>query len=159
MSCFQAFEAPELICFVKLFDDNEVKILAGTDTPIGYLTPGFSLHKELELLVEAGLSAKAALRAATLSPAEFFNLESTMGTLDEGKVADILILNQNPIENIQHTQDIFRVIVKGSTAWYFYVAFGSVWARPLAIVFVLSISLAFRMSCSLIWNANAFFCS
>ena len=101
---------------VELFDDNEVKILAGTDTPIGYLTPGFSLHKELELLVEAGLSAKAALRAATLSPAEFFNLESTMGTLDEGKVADILILNQNPIENIQHTQDIFRVIVKGSVA-------------------------------------------
>jgi hypothetical protein len=101
---------------VELFDDNEVKILAGTDTPIGYLTPGFSLHKELELLVEAGLSEKAALRAATLSPAEFFNLESTMGTLDEGKVADILILNQNPIENIQHTQDIFRVIVKGSVA-------------------------------------------
>jgi hypothetical protein len=98
---------------VGLFNQNGVKILAGTDTPIGYLTPGFSLHKELELLVQAGLSPTEALRAATVAPAEFFNLESEMGTLDVGKLADIVILNNNPLTDIRHTQDIYRVISKG----------------------------------------------
>ncbi|MFT5389543.1 MAG: imidazolonepropionase-like amidohydrolase, partial [Porticoccaceae bacterium] len=98
---------------VNLFNQNGVKILAGTDTPIGYLTPGFSLHKELELLVDAGLSPKEAIRSATLTPAEFFNLQQEMGTIDEGKVADILILNSNPLIDIRHTQDIYRVISKG----------------------------------------------
>ena len=87
--------------------------MAGTDTPIGYLTPGYSLHKELELLVEAGLSPRQALRSATITPAEFFNLEHQMGSLDQGKVADILILNNNPLNAIKHTQDIYKVISKG----------------------------------------------
>ena len=98
---------------VSLFNENNVKILAGTDTPIGYLTPGYSLHKELELLVEAGLSPREALRSATITPAEFFNLENKMGSLDEGKVADILILNHNPLNDIKNTQDIYKVISKG----------------------------------------------
>ena len=98
---------------VSLFNKNKVKILAGTDTPIGYLTPGYSLHKELELLVEAGLSPRQALRSATITPAEFFNLEHQMGSLDQGKVADILILNNNPLSAIKHTQDIYKVISKG----------------------------------------------
>ena len=99
---------------VDLFNQNGVKILAGTDTPIGYLTPGFSLHKELQLLVQAGLSPKQALRAATVTPAEFFNLEKEMGTLDVGKLADMVILNSNPLTDIRHTQDIYRVISKGA---------------------------------------------
>ena len=98
---------------VNLFSENNVKILAGTDTPIGFLTPGFSLHKELELLVKAGLSPRAALTSATLTPAEFFNLQTQMGSLDVGKVADILVLNKNPLEDIRHTQDINLVIAKG----------------------------------------------
>ncbi|MDG1474600.1 MAG: amidohydrolase family protein, partial [Porticoccaceae bacterium] len=98
---------------VKLFSENNVKILAGTDTPIGFLTPGFSLHKELELLVKAGLSPREALTSATVSPAEFFNLQTQMGSLDVGKVADVLVLNKNPLEDIRHTQDINLVIAKG----------------------------------------------
>jgi hypothetical protein len=98
---------------VSLFNENNIKILAGTDTPIGYLTPGYSLHKELELLVEAGLSPREALRSATIAPAEFFNLENKMGSLDEEKVADILILNHNPLNDIKNTQDIYKVILKG----------------------------------------------
>ena len=112
---------PEAIIFddwsmriVGLLNQNNVKILAGTDTPIGYLTPGFSLHKELELLVEAGLSPREAIKAATFSPAEFFNLENEMGTLSEGKIADILILNSNPLADITHTQDIHLVVAKGA---------------------------------------------
>ena len=98
---------------VGLFNKQGVKILAGTDTPIGFLTPGFSLHKELELLVESGLTPLQALRAATITPAEFFNLEDKMGTVEVGKVADLVILNSNPLNDIKHTQDIHKVILKG----------------------------------------------
>ena len=89
-----------------------VKIIAGTDTPIGYLTPGFSLHKELELLFEAGMTAREVLRSATITPAEFLNMENQMGTIVESKLADLVILNSNPLESISNTQDIHMVISK-----------------------------------------------
>jgi imidazolonepropionase-like amidohydrolase len=98
---------------VSLFKKHKVKINAGTDTPIGFLTPGFSLHKELELLVEAGLTPLEAIRAATKTPAEFFNLEKEIGTIDIGRKADLLILNGNPLINIGNTADIQTVISKG----------------------------------------------
>ena len=98
---------------VGLFNKQGVKILAGTDTPIGFLTPGFSLHKELELLVESGLTPLQALKAATITPAEFFNLEDKLGTVEIGKFADLVILNNNPLKDIKHTQDIHAVILKG----------------------------------------------
>ena len=98
---------------VSLFNKQGVKIIAGTDTPIGFLTPGFSLHKELELLVEAGLTPLQALRSATITPAEFFNLENKMGTIETGKYADLVILNSSPLEDIKNTQDIYKVILKG----------------------------------------------
>ena len=98
---------------VGLFNKNGVKIIAGTDTPIGFLTPGYSLHKELELLVEAGLTPLQALRSATITPAEFFNLESKMGAIEPGKYADLVILNNNPLDSIKNTQNIHMVIAKG----------------------------------------------
>jgi imidazolonepropionase-like amidohydrolase len=60
----------------------------------------FSLPKELGLLVQAGLLPTEVLKAATIAPAEFFNLESEMGVLDVGKIADIVMLNNNPLTNI-----------------------------------------------------------
>jgi len=98
---------------VSLFNKNGVKIIAGTDTPIGFLTPGYSLHKELELLVEAGLTPLQALRSATITPAEFFNLENRMGTIEPGKYADLVILYSNPLDSIKNTQNIHMVIAKG----------------------------------------------
>jgi len=98
---------------VGLFNEHGVKIIAGTDSPIGFLTPGYSLHKELELLVEAGLTPLQALRSATITPAEFFNLDNKMGTIDPGKYADLVILNSSPLEKIKNTQDIHIVISKG----------------------------------------------
>ena len=98
---------------VGLFNKNGVKIIAGTDTPIGFLTPGYSLHKELELLVEAGLTPLQALRSATITPAEFFNLENKMGTIEPGKYADLVILDNNPLDSIKNTQNIHMVIAKG----------------------------------------------
>ena len=99
---------------VNLFNKHKVKIIAGTDAPIGFLTPGYSLHKELQLLVEGGLTPLEAIKAATITPAEFFNLDNEMGSIGIGKKADLIILNNNPILNIKNTRDIFKVISKGN---------------------------------------------
>ena len=106
------FDAWSLSLVNKMHQEG-VKIIAGTDTPIGYLTPGYSLHKELELLSEAGLSNMDVLRSATITPAEFFGMENQMGTIEVGKLADLVILDKNPLMSISNTQSIHRVIVKG----------------------------------------------
>ena len=94
-------------------NERGVPIGAGTDTPIGYALPGYSLHTELEFLVEAGLSPVEALYAATIRPAEFFSLQDKMGTIEPNKVADMVLLDANPIEDIRNTRQINLVISKG----------------------------------------------
>jgi len=89
--------------YANLVNEHDVKIIAGTDTPIGFLTPGYSLHKELELLVEACPTPLQILRSATITPAEFFNLDNKMGIIDPRKYADLVILNSNPLEKIKST--------------------------------------------------------
>ena len=91
-----------------------VPIGAGTDTPIGMALPGYSLHTELELLVEAGLSPIEALYSATITPTQFFTLEATMGSIDVDKVADLVLLDANPLENISNTRRINMVVSKGA---------------------------------------------
>lgn len=91
-----------------------INIMAGTDTPIFYLTPGRSLHQELVELVEAGLSPLEAIKTATLNPAKFFELEDELGTIEEGKWADLVILNANPLENIKNTMQINGIIKQGN---------------------------------------------
>lgn len=92
-----------------------VPIGAGTDTPIGMAIPGYSLHNELGMLVRAGLSPREALRAATITPAEFFDLEDEMGTVEVGKRADLVLLSKNPLSDIANTRSITLVISKGKT--------------------------------------------
>jgi hypothetical protein len=91
-----------------------VPLAAGTDTPIGYAIPGYSLHTELELLVRAGLSPVEALYAATVRPAEFFGLEGEMGTVEEGRLADLVLLGANPLDDIANTRTVEAVVTKGS---------------------------------------------
>ena len=90
-----------------------VPILAGTDTGNPFCFPGFSLHEELALLVIAGLTPVEALRSATLSPAKFFGLDKTLGTIEQGKIADLVLLDANPLEDIRNTQRINAVISNG----------------------------------------------
>jgi hypothetical protein len=91
-----------------------VPVGAGTDTPIALAIPGYSLHTELEFLVRAGLSEIEALAAATVRPAEYFSRLDQMGTVDVGKVADLVLLDASPLEDIANTKRISAVISKGS---------------------------------------------
>lgn len=86
---------------------------AGTDVPINLSVPGYSLHSELDMLVRAGLTPMEALEAATLEPAKFFGLEAEMGSITEGQVADLVLLDANPLDDINNTKRISRVISKG----------------------------------------------
>ena len=91
-----------------------IPIMAGTDCPIFFLTPGRSLHEELAVLVEAGLSPLEALQTATINPARYFGMENELGSLKKGMWADLVILNSNPLEDISHTLDIEAVIKQGA---------------------------------------------
>jgi hypothetical protein len=90
-----------------------VEFMAGTDLGNEYLYPGFSLHDELVLLVQAGLTPMEALQAATRNPAKFLGRLDSLGTIEKGKIADLVLLDANPLENISNTQRINAVVVNG----------------------------------------------
>jgi imidazolonepropionase-like amidohydrolase len=90
-----------------------VEFMAGTDTAGFYLIPGFSLHDELVLLVRAGLTPLEALQAATRAPAKYLGLLDSLGTVEQGKMADLVLLEANPLEDISNTRKIAAVVVGG----------------------------------------------
>jgi imidazolonepropionase-like amidohydrolase len=90
-----------------------VRIIAGTDTPNPYVFPGFSLHDELALLVKAGLTPMEALQAATRNAAEYAGQLATVGTIEKGKIADLVLLDADPLSDIANTKLINSVIVGG----------------------------------------------
>ncbi len=90
-----------------------VRILAGTDSPAPYVFPGSSLHEELALLVEAGLTPMEALQTATRNPAEYLGQLDQLGTIHAGKLADLVLLDENPLADIRNSQTISAVIVGG----------------------------------------------
>jgi hypothetical protein len=90
-----------------------VGIMAGTDMPLALLTPGFSLHEELVMLVDAGLTPMQVLEAATLRPAQYFGLENEQGSISRNMIADVVILDGNPLDDISNTQRINAVMRNG----------------------------------------------
>jgi imidazolonepropionase-like amidohydrolase len=91
-----------------------VPFMAGTDAAPGvYIMPGFSLHDELANFVEAGFTPMESLQTATSGPAKFLGIESTSGVIAPGKVADIVLLSANPLDNIHNTRKITAVIANG----------------------------------------------
>ncbi|CAL2093118.1 Imidazolonepropionase-like amidohydrolase [Tenacibaculum sp. 190524A02b] len=98
--------------FTLILHQNGVPLMAGSDT-YGLFLPGFSLHHELELIHSAGLSTYETLKTATVVPARYFNTYSQSGTITEGKLADVVLLEKNPLENIQHTRSVLGVMLKG----------------------------------------------
>lgn len=90
-----------------------VRLLAGSDSLDPFVIPGDSLHRELAELVRAGFTPAEALRTATLGAAEFLGRESELGTIEKGKIADLVLLDANPVEDIGNTRKISAVIRSG----------------------------------------------
>jgi len=91
-----------------------VPFMAGTDTAAGvHIFPGFSLHDELGLFVRAGLTPMQALQTATRNPAQFMNRLADLGTVEQGKLADLVLLDASPLDDIANTRRIRAVVLAG----------------------------------------------
>ena len=121
---FLKFRTPEFIVqkkklylkeleLVRAMHKAGVMFLAGTDVPGAYTYPGFSLHDELELYVQNGFTPFEALQTATVGPAKFLGMEKTLGTIEKGKVADMVLLDGDPLRDISNTKRIAAVITNG----------------------------------------------
>ncbi len=95
-------------------NESHALLLTGTDVGSPFpLLPGFSLHEELAILVESGLDPLQALRSATLSPSRYFHRERAMGTVAPNRIADLVLLDRNPLEDIRNTRSIAAVVLGG----------------------------------------------
>ena len=121
---FARYRTPEYIVYKKRLYRTEldlvgamhhagVPLMTGTDVSSAWVFPGFSLHDELELLVEAGLTPMEALRAATRNPAAFLGELASFGTVERGKMADLVLLDANPLEDIRNSRKIRAVVRNG----------------------------------------------
>jgi imidazolonepropionase-like amidohydrolase len=91
-----------------------VPFMAGTDTAAGvHIFPGFSLHQELVLFQSAGLTPMQALQTATLNPAKFMGRTADLGTVEKGKLADLVMLDADPLKDVANTQKIRGVVLAG----------------------------------------------
>jgi imidazolonepropionase-like amidohydrolase len=97
----------------RLLHEAGVVLLAATDVGIPMLVPGLSLHEELVLLVEAGLTPLEALQTATVNPARVLGMADSLGTIEAGKLADLVLLDANPLADIANTRRIRAVVADG----------------------------------------------
>ena len=101
------------LAIVAAFQRAGVTLLAGTDAPMPRVYPGYSLHDELALLVQAGMTPQQALHAATLAPARFLGIEAISGTVAVGKRADLVLLEADPLRDIGNARRIRSVVIDG----------------------------------------------
>jgi len=106
-------EAARDLELVKAMQSAGVLFMAGSDGPDPYVIPGFSLHEELEWLVKGGFTPAQALQSATLKPAQFLGKTDKYGVVEPGRVADLVLLDENPLEDIRNTRKIFGVVANG----------------------------------------------
>jgi len=106
---FEKFQLP----FTKALHDTGVKLLAGTDSFLPTLVPGFSLHDELKEFVDVGLTPYEALKTSTTHPFEYLGELENAGTIEKNKLANLVLLEKNPLEDISNTRSIAGVILKG----------------------------------------------
>jgi hypothetical protein len=97
-------------------NESGALLMSGTDVPVPLMVPGFSLHDELETMADFGLSPYDVLRTSTYNPALYLGELDEFGTVEEGKRADLVLLEGNPLEDITNTRQIAGVMVRGR--WY-----------------------------------------
>jgi imidazolonepropionase-like amidohydrolase len=90
-----------------------IPVMAGTDANDTMIVPGFSMHRELGLLHQAGLAPMDVLRSATTIPAAYLRRSDLYGGISRGKEADVVLLNSNPMNSIRNTTDVFAVVANG----------------------------------------------
>jgi imidazolonepropionase-like amidohydrolase len=98
---------------VRLLNEAGVVLLAATDVGVPFQVPGLSLHRELMRLVEAGLTPLEALQTATINPARVLGMADSLGTVEPGKLADLVLLDVNPLDDVSGTQHIRAVVADG----------------------------------------------
>lgn len=103
----------EMQALVRAFRDAGAGILLGSDAAAPYVVPGFAIHDELRLLVEAGLTPFEALQAGTFNAAAALGALDEMGTIAVGKQADMLLLDADPLEDVRNVQQRSGVMVRG----------------------------------------------
>lgn len=101
--------------FTKILADADIPLMTGSDT-FGFVVPGFSLHEEFQFLNDCGLTPFEILKATTVTPARYLNTIATEGTVSEGKNANLVLLNKNPLDDIKNTKAIEGVFLKGE--WF-----------------------------------------
>ena len=104
---------PSILEFVGLLHETGVTLTAGSDLMNPWMTPGVSLHRELELLVQAGIPPATVLTIATRNAAVALDRASDFGTLEVGKMADIVVLTADPLLDISNTRQIEWVLKNG----------------------------------------------
>lgn len=104
---------PALLKAVKQFHDAGITLAAGCDSGIPFVPFGESLHDELGCLVEAGIPELEVIRMATLGNAEIFGLDDTLGSIEPGKKADLVVLDKDPLQDIKNTKSIRLVLKDG----------------------------------------------
>jgi imidazolonepropionase-like amidohydrolase len=105
---FERFQRP----LTKAFHDKGGKLMTGTDAIIPGIVPGFSVHRELKELVDVGLTPFEALRTSTTAPFEYLG-ENDKGTIEVGKVSDLVLLDENPLKDISGASKVAGVLIRG----------------------------------------------
>ena len=98
---------------IKSLNDHGAELLLGSDAPQVFNVPGFSLHRELALLVAAGLTPYEALRTGTVNAARWFGAGERRGTIEAGKEADLVLLDDDPLRDIANTRRVHGVMLRG----------------------------------------------
>jgi cytosine/adenosine deaminase-related metal-dependent hydrolase len=104
---------PRMLALARLLFDRGVRLTVGTDTPTAWVVPGASFHDELTLLRDAGIPEHAIIRMATLDAARALRRDSDFGSIQPGQRADLVLLKEDPLANIQNTRSIAAVIQGG----------------------------------------------